>query len=75
MQNEVPLQDLDARSSSKQVLEESAQVEPTDDERILEQALGRADGGLKAWTVLSTAFAFEAILWGMLDRTLRMLRY
>jgi len=68
MQNDVPLRELDAGISPSRIFEDSAQVESSTDTRNIEQTLGRVDGGLKAWTVLSAAFVFEAILWGVFNR-------
>ena len=33
-------------------------------DNVLVQELRPVDGGLAAWSVLATAFVFEAILWG-----------
>jgi hypothetical protein len=41
------------------------QVVPADD--MVMQELKPVDGGIAAWTVLITAFVFEAILWGLYD--------
>lgn len=66
MDNDVPLRELNAGISSGQSL--PTQDEPSIDMRNVEQTLGRVDGGFKAWTVLSAALVFEAILWGMSER-------
>jgi len=48
-------------------------VLPTDNitsEETVIQELKPVDGGIAAWTVLITAFVFEAVLWGTLPLSL-----